>query len=100
MRQLVGLLELQPSANWWGLLDGGNQYGNWYNSWNNCNQGSQTVVPCAGNNPDTILNNCFNNVYSNGCVKSDYQRRQLPDLHFLFRRADLPQFRRQSRNPQ
>jgi hypothetical protein len=25
-------------------------------------------VPCGGNNPDTILNNCFKQVYPNGCV--------------------------------
>jgi len=58
-------------TNWWGCWSG-NQYGqngNWWNSWNNGNQGGQNFIPCAGNNPDNILNNCFNQVYSNGCVK-------------------------------
>jgi hypothetical protein len=55
-------------TNWWGCWSA-NQSGNWYNGWNNYNQGSQGFVPCAGNNPDGILNNCFNQVYSNGCIK-------------------------------
>jgi hypothetical protein len=55
-------------TNWWGCWSG-NQSGNWYNGWNNYNQGSQGFVPCAGNNPDNILNNCFNQAYSNGCIK-------------------------------
>jgi hypothetical protein len=63
-------------TNWWGCWSGsGYQYGNWYNSWNNNNnnnyqnQYNQCFVPCAGNNPDGILNGCFNKVYPNGCVK-------------------------------
>jgi len=55
----------------WGSWSGnqqGNQQGNWWNSWNNGNGGNQTWVPCAGNNPDTILNNCFKQVYPGGSV--------------------------------
>jgi len=44
--------------------------GGWWNTWgNNNNLGSQTWVPCGGNNPGDILTNCFANVYSNGCVQ-------------------------------
>jgi len=54
-------------ASCWGSWTG-NKSGNWCNSWNSGNNGSQYWVPCGGNNPDTILNNCFNQVYSNGCT--------------------------------
>jgi uncharacterized repeat protein (TIGR01451 family) len=81
-----------PPTNWWGCWSGnqgsqygnqgsqygnqwsqfgnwqGNQNGNWFNSWNNNNNGSQSFVPCAGNNPDSILSSCFNKVYPSGCV--------------------------------
>ena len=62
-------------TNWWGCWSGnqsgnqwGGQSGNWWNSWNNANYGSQSWVPCAGNNPDSILNNYFTSVYPKGCV--------------------------------
>ena len=79
------------SGNW------GNYCGNWNNFWSNCssNQGYGSGVnwtnlcnattncwgiwnqntlswcqwlPCAGNNPGSILTNCYKSVYSNGCV--------------------------------
>jgi hypothetical protein len=60
----------RPSSCWgsWSGNQGGNQGGNWWNSWNSGNSGNQSWVPCGGNNPDTILNNCFKQVYPNGCV--------------------------------
>jgi uncharacterized repeat protein (TIGR01451 family) len=60
----------RPTTCWgsWSGGQNGNQSGNWWNSWNNGNYGSQNWVPCGGNNPDTILNNCFKQVYSNSCV--------------------------------
>jgi uncharacterized repeat protein (TIGR01451 family) len=49
----------------------GNWNGGWNNGWNggwnNYNQGYQQWVPCNGNNPDTILNNCFSGIYSGSC---------------------------------
>jgi uncharacterized repeat protein (TIGR01451 family) len=58
-------------TNWlcsWTGNQWGNQSGNWNHSWNNNNNGNQNWVPCGGNNPNTILSNCFDKIYSNGCV--------------------------------
>ncbi len=60
-----GFSSCRPTG-WCSGWSGGNQQGNWNGGWNNYNQGSQQWVPCNGNNPDTILNNCFSGIYSGG----------------------------------
>jgi uncharacterized repeat protein (TIGR01451 family) len=58
-------------TSWWGSWSGqgnGQGGGNWWSSWNGGNGGKQQWVPCGGNNPDSILSSCFNQVYPNGCV--------------------------------
>ena len=55
-------------TNWWGGWSGQQSGGNWWSSWNGGNGGKQQWVPCGGNNPDSILSSCFNQVYPNGCV--------------------------------
>src|SRR5208283_3821850 len=60
-----GFCTNQPGG-WCGGWKGGGEKGNWNGGWNNFNAGSQNWVPCGGNNPDTILNNCFSGIYSSG----------------------------------
>jgi len=57
-----------PSG-WWGSWSGGG--GGWGSSgggWGSSGYGSQCWVPCGGNNPDNVLNNCYKQVYPSGCV--------------------------------
>jgi hypothetical protein len=46
-----------------------NYWGCWWSDWNAGNQTGNWWVPCNGQNPCTILTNCFNSVYTNGCVQ-------------------------------
>jgi hypothetical protein len=54
-----------PTSCWgsWSSSGGG---GSWWGSWSGGSGGSKSWVPCGGNNPDTILNNCFSQVYPSG----------------------------------
>jgi SdrD B-like domain len=41
----------------------------WCANFNTGNPSANWWVPCGGYNPGSVLNNCFTNVYTNGCVQ-------------------------------
>jgi hypothetical protein len=70
-----------PGSSWWnnctqgngrdwcgGWTSGGYQ-NNWYSGWNSGNYGQNSWLPCNGQNPNTILGNCFSAVYPSGCIQ-------------------------------
>jgi uncharacterized repeat protein (TIGR01451 family) len=62
----------QPGNNggqWWGNTCNQSSAPSWCASYNFGNPNNNWWVPCNGNNPGSVLNNCFGTVYGNGFVQ-------------------------------
>jgi hypothetical protein len=54
---------------WWGGTCSPYSAPSWCSSYNAGNPNNNWWVPCNGQNPGSVLNNCFSTVYSSGCVQ-------------------------------
>jgi hypothetical protein len=55
--------------NWWGGSCNPNSAPSWCASYNYGNPNNTWWLPCNGNNPGNVLNNCFSTIYSCGYVQ-------------------------------